>query len=222
MAYRAAISAHSPQVLHLDKTQRRLMASRSGLAVTRVRSDCISDRQAIRAELTSSRCGAANDLGSADDAGTARAAAASIRATSYANRCMITPKGCDHATSAAYGQGFLCVSCRACSSAIATTRAQASDLSLPSQRSRKASADRSKQAASRSRSPWSRQRNSVRASKPNAYRNIASSSGGVLVSVMATVYGAETQVFHASQGATQHGLNRESAPNGKSHPKRGA
>lgn len=158
--------------------------------------------------------------------GTALAAAANINPTSNTNLCMITPSGCDHATRSLAGQGFLCgnLNCRDCSSATATARTQPSGLGLPAHRSRRASAARSKQAASRSRSPWSRQRNSVRASKPNAYRNIAVSGsiGGELVSVMARDYRAETGVFHASQAENGQALNLGTGISGKPYPKRGA
>lgn len=153
--------------------------------------------------------------------GTALAAAAISSATSKTIRCMITPKGCDHAMGSRGGQGFLCVSCRACSSAMATALAQLSVSSFPAQRSRKASAARVRHPASRSRSPWSRQRYSVRASKPKVYRKIASSEGGALVSVICPDYRTEMGVFHGPEGAAQHGRNREIAPSGNSYPKAG-
>lgn len=222
MAYLAAMSAHCPQALHFDKTHSFAMASERGRLVSRVNSESRSDRQAMRSDEVSSEnvrgpCGLC--------AGTALAAAAINNAISNANLCMITPAGCDHAMREICGQVFLCgnLSCRDCSSAIATTRTQVSGLSLPLHRSRRASADRSRQAASRSRSPWSRQRNSVKASKPNAYSStaISASAGSELVSVMATVYGAEMGVFHGPQGAEQHDFNRETALSGKAYPQRG-
>lgn len=221
MAYLAAMSAHCPQALHFDKTHSFAMASERGRLVSRVNSESRSDRQAMRSDEVSSEnvrgpCGLC--------AGTALAAAAINNAISNANLCMITPAGCDHAMREICGQVFLCgnLSCRDCSSAIATTRTQVSGLSLPLHRSRRASADRSKQAASRSRSPWSRQRNSVRASKPKVYRKIASSDGGVLVSVISADYRTEMGVFHGPEGAAQHDFNRGIAPSGKAYPRRGA
>lgn len=219
MAYLAAMSAHCPQALHFDKTHSFAMASERGRSVSRVNSASRSDRQAMRSDEASSE----NVRGSCGlCAGTALAAAAISRATSKTIRCMITPKGCDHVMGSRGGQGFLCVNCLACSSAMATALTQLSGSSFPAQRSRKASAARVRHPASRSRSPWSRHRYSVRASKPKVYRKIASSDGGVLVSVISADYRTEMGVFHGPKGAMEHDLNRETALGGKAYPQRGA
>lgn len=58
MAYLSDISAHSPQVLHFDRTQSRRMASRCGLSVPRAKSASILNLHPIRSDV------AANEIGS--------------------------------------------------------------------------------------------------------------------------------------------------------------
>lgn len=80
----AAISAHCPQVLHLDSTHSRRMASRSGV-VSRAISALASIRQAIRADEADKLIGGAGDEGALLwNSAVARRAASSIRGTSNA------------------------------------------------------------------------------------------------------------------------------------------
>lgn len=73
MAYLAAMSAHSPQVLHFDKIQSRRMASRWSLSVVRTKSATMRARQAMRSEVGASEY--CSDLTCGSGAGDGRAVA---------------------------------------------------------------------------------------------------------------------------------------------------
>lgn len=65
MAYLSDISAHSPQVLHFDKTQSLRMASRCGLSVFRVKSASILNRHPMRSDAPANESGSATIGGEA-------------------------------------------------------------------------------------------------------------------------------------------------------------